>query len=110
MTLRTPKKACKAKTQMQGVITGILKEDELKAKIQEDVEGDPIPLRDVPQYFKDYMVYEVVIVMPQAVRPSQVEVQPSEDGVYDGPARTKEIDLALDGETSKLVFIGEHLT
>ena len=84
--------------------------EELKAKIQEDVEGDPIPLRDVPQYFKDYTVDEVVIVMPQAIRPSQAEVHPSEDGVYDGPARTKEIDLALEGETSKPIFIGEHLT
>ena len=48
--------------------------------------------------------------MPQAIRPDQVEVQPREDGVYDGPARTKEIDLALEGEKSKPVFIGEHLT
>ena len=48
--------------------------------------------------------------MPQAVRPSQVEVHPSEDGVYDGLATTREIDLALEGETSKPVFIGEHLT
>ena len=47
--------------------------------------------------------------MPQAVRPSQAEVHPSDDGFYDGPARTKEIDLALEGETSKPVFIGEHL-
>ena len=110
VTLRTPKKARRAKTQVQGVITEELTEDELKAKIQEDVEGDPIPLRDVPQYFKDYTMDEVVIVMPQAVRPNQVEVQPNEDGVYDGPTRTKEIDLALEGETSKPIFIGEHLT
>jgi hypothetical protein len=108
VTLRTPKKVRRAKS--RGVITEQLTEDELKAKIQEDVEGDPIPLRDVPQYFKDYKVDEVVIVMPQAIRPDQAEVQPREDGVYDGPARTKEIDLALEGEKSKHVFIGEHLT
>ena len=108
MTLRTPKKAHKAKTHVQGVITEELTKYELK--IQEDVEGDPIPLRDVPQYFKDYTVDEVVIVMPQAIRPSQAEVHPKEDGVFDGPARTREIDLALEGETSKPIFIGEHLT
>ena len=48
--------------------------------------------------------------MPQAIRPDQVEVQPSQDGVYDGPTRTREIDLAQEGETSKPIFIGEHLT
>ena len=110
VTTKTPKKALKAKTQVEGVITEELTEEELKAKIQEDVEGGPVPLRDAPQYFKDYTVDEVVIVMPHAARPSQVEVHPSEYGVYDGPARTKEIDLALEGETSEPIFIREHLT
>ena len=32
------------------------------------------------------------------------------DGVYDGPARTKEINLVEEEEPAKLVFIGEHLT
>ena len=71
-----------------------LTDKELRAKLQEEAEKEPIPWRDVPQYFKDYIVDEVVIVMPQAVRPSQVEDKPSTDGVYDGPARTREIDLA----------------
>lgn len=84
-------------------------EEDLKAKLQENVEGESIPLRDVPQYFKDYTIDEVGIVMPQAIRPDQAEVQPSQDGVYDGPSRTREIDLTQEGETSKLVFIGEHL-
>ena len=30
--------------------------------------------------------------------------------VYDGPTRTKEINLVEEGEPDKLVFIGEHLT
>ena len=107
---KTSKKDHKIKAQVEGVLTEKLTEEELQAKIQEDVEDNPIPLRDVPQYFKDYMVDEVVIVMPQAVRPSQDEVHPSEDGVYDGSTRTREIDLALKRETSKPVFIGEHLT
>ena len=52
----------------------------------------------------------VVIIMPQAIRPNQVEDKPSMDGVYDGPSRTCEIDIAQEGETSKPIHIGEHLT
>ena len=85
-------------------------EGELKAKLQEDVDQELIPWRDVPQYFKDYIVNKVVIVMPQAIRPNQVEKEPNIDGVYDGPTRAREIDLAQEGETSKPIHIGEHLT
>ena len=53
---------------------------------------------------------EVIIVMPQAIRPNQVEKEPSKDGVYDGPTQTWEIDLAQEGETSKPIHIDEHLT
>ena len=35
---------------------------------------------------------------------------PDPDGVYDGPARTRMINLAQEGETDKPVHIGEHLT
>ena len=59
------------KKESKGVITEILTDRELRAKLQEEAEKEPIPWRDVPQYFKDYIVDEVVIVMPQAVRPSQ---------------------------------------
>ena len=98
------------KKEFKGVSAELLSNKELRAKLQEEVEKEPVPWSDVPQYFKDYIVDEVVIVMPQAVRPSQVENQPSTDGVYDGPARTREIDLAHEGETRKPVHIGEHLT
>lgn len=79
-----------------------LSEEELKAKLLEDADQDPIPWRDVPQYFKDYTMDEVVIVMPQAVRPSQVEEEPSSDIVYKGPARMREINLAQEEESDKL--------
>jgi len=32
------------------------------------------------------------------------------DGVYDGPTRTKENNLAKEGDPDKPLFIGEHLT
>ena len=34
----------------------------------------------------------------------------AENNVYDGPARTREINLAEEGEQDKMIFIGEHLT
>ena len=85
-------------------------ENELKAELEEDAEKEAIPWRDVPQYFKDYTIDEVVIVMPQVARPDQAEQMPDPDGVYDRPARTRMINLAQEGDTDKLVYIGEHLT
>ena len=34
---------------------------------------------------------------------------PSQDGVYDGPTRTRMINLSQEGETNKPIYIGEHL-
>lgn len=93
-----------------GVLTKYQSEEELKAKLLEGADQEPIPWRDVHQYFKDYTMDEVVIVMPQAVRPSQANEKPSMDGVYDGSARTREINLAQEGDTNKPIHIGEHLT
>ena len=62
---KTTKKERKASK--NGVITEKMTNNELKAKLEEDVEKEAIPWRDVPQYFKDYTIDEVVIVMPQAV-------------------------------------------
>ena len=64
------------KASKNGVIMEKMTEDELKAKLEEDAEKEAIPWRDVPQYFKDYTIDEVVIVMPQAVRPDQAEQMP----------------------------------
>ena len=64
VTTKTPKKDHAIKTQVEGVLTEKLTEEELQAKLQGDVEDKPISLRDAPQYFKDYTVNEVVIVMP----------------------------------------------
>ena len=52
----------------------------------------------------------MVIVLPQTLRPDPNEGEIPIDGVYDGIARTKEINLAEEGELDKLVFIGEHLS
>lgn len=56
------------------------------------------------------MIDEVVIVLPQAIRPNPNEENTIENGIYDGTARTKGINLADEDEPDKLVFIGEHLT
>ena len=98
------------KASKNGVITEKMTKNDLKAKLEEDDEKEAIPWRVVPQYFKDYTIDEVVIVMPQAVRPDQAEQMPDPDGVYDGPARTRMINLAQEGETDKPIYIGEHLT
>lgn len=47
----------------------------------------------------------VVIVMPQAIRQTQVEKEPIIDGVYNVP----KIDLAQEEKSSKPICIGEHL-
>jgi len=108
VSVKSTKKSKKAIK--NGVITEQMTQKELKARLLEEAEKDAIPLKDVPQYFKDYTIDEVVIVMPQAICPDQAEEYPSPDGVYDGPARTRMINLAHEGEADKLVHIGEHLT
>ena len=87
-----------------------MNEKALEEKLKEEASNNPIPLRDVPQYFKDYVIDEVVIVLPQTLRHGPNEGEIPIDGVYDGPARTREINMVEEREPDELVFIGEHLT
>jgi len=64
----------------------------------------------VPQYFKDYVIDEVVIVLLQVIRPNPNEEVEDGSNVYDGPTRTRELNLANEGESYIMVFIGDHLT
>ena len=98
------------KSNNKGIITEKINAEALKANLQEEPNGDPIPLRHVPQYFKDYTVDEVVIVMHVALRPYQNDEEYPEDGIYDGPSRTREIDIDQEGEPDKPMFIVEHFT
>ena len=83
----------------------------LQQKLEEEASDSPVSLRDVPQYFKDYMIDEVIIVLPQAIRSNpEEESSAGNDNVFDGPARTRELNLANEGEPDKMVFIGDHLT
>jgi hypothetical protein len=60
----------------------------------------------VPQHFKDYTIDEVVIVMPAPQRTGDDK----KEEVYEGPAKTRMIDLSRAGEDEKPVYIGENLT
>ena len=82
----------------------------LQQKLEEEASDSPVSLKDVPQYFKDYVIDEVGIVLLQTLGPSPNEESNSNNGIYDGPARTKEINLENEGEPDKLVSIEEHLT
>jgi len=83
---------------------------ELEDKMKEDDEKGVVPWRDVPQYFKYYIFNEVVIVMSQAIMLEQTKHMLDHDKVYGRPSRTREINLAQEGESDKLVFIGGHLS
>ena len=48
----------------KGVITEKMNEKALEEKLKEEASTNHVPLRDVPQYFKDYVIDEVVIVLP----------------------------------------------
>ena len=84
--VKTTNKAKKANE--IGVITEKLTQKELKARLLEEAEKEAIPLKDVPQYFKDYTIDEVVIVMPQVIRPDQAEENHNPNGVYGRPTNT----------------------
>jgi len=57
------------------------------------------------------VINEVIIVLPQAIRSNpDEESNARSNNVYDGPTRTRELNLANDGEPEKMVFIGDHLT
>jgi len=103
-----PKKSRRAK--WKGIIMEKIDEGALKRKLEEEASDSPFPIRDVPQSFKDYVIDKVVIVIPQTLRPSPNEESNLDNGIYDGPARTKEINLAKEGEPENLVSIEEHLT
>ena len=103
-----PKKT--RRVERKGIMKEKMDEKALRRKLEEEASDIPLPLWDVPQYFKDYVIDEVVIILPQKLRPNPNEEGTVENEIYDGPARTKEINLADEGEPDKLVSIGEHLT
>jgi len=57
----------------KGMITEKMNEKALEEKLKEEANNDLIPLRDVSQYFKDYVRDEVVKVLPQTLRPEPNE-------------------------------------
>ena len=59
--------------------------------------------REVPKYFRDYTRGKVDIVIPTAHR-TGIE----EEG-YEGPAETIPLNLALEGEPDKIVYVGAQL-
>ena len=56
------------------------------------------------------MIDEVIIVLPQTIRSNPEEEGAGGENVFDGPARTKELNLANENEPDKMVNIGDHLT
>ena len=69
VSVKTTQKAKKANK--NGVMTEQITQKELKARLLEEAEKEAIPWKDVPQYFKDYTIDEVIIVMSQAICPDQ---------------------------------------
>ena len=67
----------------------------------ENGENDGI---SVPSHFKKYTIQNRKIVVTQPMR------EPREHGSYDGPENAKKIDLALDGEDPKPVYIATDLS
>ena len=53
----------------------------------------------MPSHFKKYTIQNRKIVVTQPMR------EPREHGSYNGPENAKKIDLALDGEDPKPVYI-----
>jgi len=96
------------KANRKGIIIEKMNEKALEETLQEESSDDLVPLRDVPQYFKDYIIDEVVIVLPQTIRSNPDKGESSEGGVFDGLTMTKEINLTNEGELDKLVW--EHLS
>jgi len=45
------------------------------------------------QYYKDYTIDKLRILIPQAIKPEQVEHMPNDDRVYDRPAKKMKINL-----------------
>jgi len=66
-----------------GVIIEQVNLKEIESKLREEVEKEAISCRDVHQYFKDYTIDEVVIVMPQVVHLDQAKEVPSMGRLYD---------------------------
>jgi len=66
-----PRKTRKA--EKKGIIIERMNEKALQQKLEEEASDSPMSLRKVPQYFKDYMIDKVVIVLPQAIRPKPNE-------------------------------------
>ena len=94
------------------ITTETMMEHELSEKVKEDSVGENIDAMQVPNFFKKYLVDEVIIVMPKADRIGMnlEKESPDKDHVYDSVARTKSINLAFDPkEGEKLVYVGEQL-
>ena len=58
----------------------------------------------MPSHFKKYTIQNRKIVVTQPMR------EPREHGSYDGPENAKKIDLALEGEDPKPVYIATDLS
>ena len=63
-------------------------------------------LKDVPRHFKSYSIQDRDISCEKAKRIADTY----DDGVYEGPAKVKEVNLVEPGETPKLVFVSVDLT
>ena len=62
--------------------------------------------KDVPGHFKSYSIQDRDIFCEKAKHIADTY----DDGVYEGPTKVKEVNLAGPGETPKLVFVSVDLT
>ena len=62
--------------------------------------------KDVPGHFKSYTIQDRDIFCEKAKRIADTY----DDGVYEGPAKVKEVNLAAPGETPKPVFVSVDLS
>src|SRR5918912_957559 len=60
--------------------------------------------REEPKHFRDYTRGKVDIVIPTAHRTG------TEEEGYEGPAETIPLNLALEGEPEKLIYVGAQLS
>ena len=63
-------------------------------------------LKDIPIHFKSYFIQDWDIFYEKAKRIADTY----DDGVYEGPAKVKEVNLARLGETPKPLFVSMDLT
>ena len=75
----------------------------MESMFEKDEDKD---LRNVPPHFKSYTIQDRHIFCEKATRIANIY----DDGVYEGPTKVKEVNIALKGETPKPVFIFVDLT